>query len=281
LIVIALSIEPISSTIGTKENAIMDSQNQQSQINKPSNRKWIVLALGGGCALIALIAVGVAVVLAVLGPTIGKTFSTISTTLSTPQATETSQVQLSNVVMPPTRDHPQANGNKMGNPNAKVKITEYADYQCPFCMRYWATTEPQIIQNYVATGKVYYEYRSVGGFIGPESADAANAAYCAADQNKFWEYHDILFANWTGENAGDFVPDKLRQFAAALNLNMDQFNTCLNAGAHNAQVSQDVSGAKAAGVRGTPAFVINGKLTEGALPYSNFQQLIDAALNGQ
>jgi len=169
----------------------------------------------------------------------------------------------------------------MGDPNAPVKIIEYADFQCPYCLHYWTETEPQIIQNYVATGKVYYEYRSVGGFIGPESADAANAAYCAADQNKFWEYHDILFANWTGENAGDFTPDKLRQYAQAINLNLDQFNTCINTGAHTNEVDQDVTDAKAAGVTGTPAFVINGKLIEGAQPYSVFQQTIDAALNGQ
>ncbi|HEY9152859.1 MAG TPA: thioredoxin domain-containing protein [Anaerolineales bacterium] len=256
----------------------MENQVQPPETNQPSNRKWIVLAVGGGCALIACIAVVVAVALAEF-PLLNKTIS--GNPSPAPQDNNTTQNQTANVVMPPTRDHPQANGNKMGNPNAPVKIVEYADYQCPYCMHYWQDTEPQIIQNYVATGKVYYEYRSVGGFIGPESADAANAAYCAADQNKFWEYHDILFANWTGENAGDFAPDRLRQYAAAVNLNIDQFNTCLNAGAHNDQVSQDVSDAKAAGVQGTPAFIINGKLVEGAQPYSGFQQMIDAALNGQ
>ena len=265
----------------------MENQIQRPETNKASNRKWIALAIGGGCALIACIAVVAAVVLAVLGPTLGKTFSSISINstptpqIQLPNSTSIPQVQLPNVVMPPARDHPQANGNKMGNPNAPVKIIEYADFQCPYCMHYWQATEAQIIQNYVATGKVYYEYRSVGGFLGPESADAANAAYCAADQNKFWDYHDILFANWTGENAGDFTPDKLRQYASAIHLNLDQFNTCLNTGAHNDQVTQDIIAAKAAGVHGTLAFIINGKLVVGAQPYSSFQQEIDAALNGQ
>jgi protein-disulfide isomerase len=273
---ISLSIGWISSTIHAKENAKMENQIQPPETNKPSNQKWIVIAIGVGCALIACIAVVVIVVLTLLGPTIGKTFSSTSI-----DSTPTTQVQIPNVIMPPARDHPQANGNKMGNPNAPVKIIEYADFQCPYCMHYWQETEPQIIQNYVATGKVYYEYHSVGGFIGPESADAANAAYCAADENKFWEYHDILFANWTGENVGDFSPDKLRQFASAIHLNLDQFNTCLSVGIHSDQVSKDAADAKAAGVSGTPAFIVNGKLVEGAQPYSTFQQTIDALLNGQ
>jgi protein-disulfide isomerase len=260
---------------------MMENQSQPPEANKSSNQKWIVLGVGGGCALIAGIVVIAALVVANLSPAIGKTLSSVSVNPNiAAQVTDTPQSNMSNVVMPPSRNHPQANGNKMGNPNAPVKIVEYADFQCPYCMQYWQETEPQIIQNYVATGKVYYEYHSVGGFIGPESADAANAAYCAADQNKFWEYHDMLFANWSGENAGDFTPDKLRQYAAAVHLNLNQFNTCLNAGAHSDQVNQDVSDAKAAGVHATPSFIINGNLVEGAQPYSNFQKTIDAALNG-
>ena len=261
---------------------MMENQTQPPEVNKTSNLKWIILAIGGGIVLIACIAVLAALAVTYLAPILGKTSSSISVnpTVVT-NVTAAPQSTVLNVVMPPARDHPQANGNKMGDPNAPVKIVEYADFQCPYCMHYWEETEPQIIQNYVATGKVYYEYRSVGGFIGPESADAADAAYCAADQNKFWEYHDILFANWTGENAGDFTPDRLRQYAAAIHLNVDQFNTCLNSGAHTNQVDQDVADAKTAGVQGTPAFFINGKLIEGAQPYSAFQQAIDAALNGQ
>jgi protein-disulfide isomerase len=277
---ISLSIGWISSTIHAKENAKMENQIQPPEAtNKASNQKWIVIAIGVGCALIACIAVVVIVVLTLLGPAIGNIFSSISTNPIS-NSTSVPQIQFPNVVMPPARNHPQADGNKMGNPNAPVKIIEYADFQCPYCMHYWQETEPQIIQNYVAIGKVYYEYRSVGGFISPESADAANAAYCAADQNKFWEYHDILFANWTGENAGDFTPDKLRQYASAIHLNLDQFNTCLSVGVHSDQVSKDVADAKAAGVTGTPAFIVNGKLMEGAQPYSTFQQTIDALLNG-
>ncbi len=223
-------------------------------------------------ACVALIA---ALGFAVFAPTTSRVFSQITNLTPNPQTVP------ANVIMPPARPHPQADGNKMGDPNAPVKIIEYADFQCPYCLHYWEDTEPQIIQNYVATGKVYYEYRSMGGFIGPESEAAAAAAYCAGDQGKFWEYHDILFANWTGENAGDFTQTKLQQFATALSLNLDQFNTCLNNGNYTARVNQDVTDAHVAGVQATPSFLINGKLLEGAQPYEDFQKEIDAALQGQ
>ncbi len=255
-----------------------ENQTQPPAEPKPSNRKWIALGIGGGCALLACVALVTALTVpAVLSRVNSSVFSHVTEVTLTPSASSS----LAPVVMPPARQHPQADGNKMGDPNAPVKIVEYADFQCPYCMRYWEDTEPQIIQTYVATGKVYYEYRSVGEFIGPESAAAAAAAYCAGDQGKFWEYHDLLFANWTGENVGDFAQARLQQFASTLGLNIDQFNTCLNNGNYTARVNQDVSDAKAAGVRATPSFVINGKLLEGAQPFDAFQQMIEAALQGQ
>ncbi len=260
----------------------METQNQPPAVDKSPNRKWIVLGIGGGCALIACLAIVAALAVNYLGPRLRGISNSISGNPSgTTDATSMPQGQTFNPVIPPTRDHPQAKDDRMGDPNAPVKIIEYADYQCPYCMKYWEETEPQIIQNYVGTGKVYYEYHSVGDFLGAESAAAANAAYCAADQNKFWEYHDILFANWTGEHVGDFAPDKLRQYAAAIHLNPDPFKTCVDSAAHMDRVNQDANDAKAAGVRATPSFIINGKLIEGANPYPTFQKDIDAALNGK
>ncbi len=262
---------------------MIENQTQPAPPSNTSNRKWIILAIGGGCALIACVVVAAAITFALLAPVTGNTFSIINIiTTPTSQASNpsnTPQVSIpSNVVIPQPRQHPQADGNKMGDPNAPVKIIEYADFQCPYCMHYWEQTEPQIIQTYIATGKVYYEYRSIGDFIGPDSATAAEAAYCAGDQNRFWEYHDVLFANWTGENVGDFSTEKLKQYAAAIGLNQVQFETCLNNGNYADRVNQDVADAKADGVRATPSFLINGQLLEGAQPFSAFQQMIDAAL---
>ncbi len=183
--------------------------------------------------------------------------------------------------MPSPRPHPEAKANTMGDPQASVKIIEYADFQCPFCVRFWQETEPQIISTYVATGKVVYEYRSVGAFIGPDSALAAEAAYCAGDQGKFWEYHDVLFSNWTGENVGDFTPFKLSLYAATVGLDQITLDDCVSQGKYIGRVQQDVTDADASGIKATPSFLINGKLLEGAQPFDVFQQAIESALQGK
>ena len=252
-----------------------------------SKQTWVWWLVGGGCVLLAccvLIAV-LAGAFFMLSPQTGQVFSTITTEVpslpQTPLATQQPFVPGSgNVDLPEPRQHPMAESNRMGDPNAPVKIIEYADFQCPYCVRYWQDTETQIIENYVVTGKVFYEYRSMGEFIGPESAAAAEAAYCAGAQNKFWEYHDILYANWSGENVGDFTDAKLRAFAAALGLDQNAFDQCMSSGKFADRVQQDAANAKAAGINGTPAFLINDQLLQGAQPYSDFEQAIEAALQG-
>ncbi len=170
--------------------------------------------------------------------------------------------------------------NSMGDPNAPIHIIEYGDFQCPFCLKFWSETEPQMIEEYVNTGKVYFEYRSVGAFLGPESGWAAQGAYCAGDQNKFWEYHDTLFTNWTGENVGDFTQDKLIEYAKALDLNMEEFKSCISAEKHKGTVDQDAAQAEADGVHATPTLFINGIIYEGTLPFHALKYIIDQALNG-
>lgn len=258
-----------------QESILITNQTQSEPTHKVSGIRFAALFIGGGCALIACLALIFVLGVRFLGPQIGGIFSQINIGANnTPSSTQV------NIILPAPRPHPQANGNTMGNPKAPVKIIEYADFQCPFCLRYWQETELQLINTYITTGKVYYEYRSVGAFIGPESASAAEAAYCAGDQGKFWEYHDVLYSNWTGENAGDFTPDKLRQFAEAIGLDSNKFDDCLNRGIHASQVEQDVTEAKADGVQATPSFLINRKLIKGAQPFGVFQQAIETALKG-
>jgi protein-disulfide isomerase len=183
-------------------------------------------------------------------------------------------------------ERPKVNDNAMGDPNAPIRIEEFSDYQCPFCARFYEDTEGQIADTFVADGTVYFVYRSFGGFIGAESQAAAEAAYCAGEQNKYWEYHDILFANQTGENVGAFTDRRLQAFAETLSLDMDAFNECFNSGKFSDRVTQDGQDGKAAGVTGTPAFVlsytVNGeqktRFINGAQPYSQFQTEIEAAL---
>ena len=126
------------------------------------------------------------------------------------------------------RARPQAQDNSTGDPNAPIKLVEFSDFQCPYCARFNNETEKQLEDAYVATGKVFYTYRSYGAWIGKESADAAEAAYCAGDQGKFWEMHDIIFANQTGENVGDFTPKRLAAFAEKIGLDMGTFQSCFN-----------------------------------------------------
>ena len=133
-------------------------------------------------------------------------------------------------------ERPQADGNAAGSPDAPIKLEEYSDFQCPYCDRFTKDTEAQIMDAYVTTGKVYFVYRSFGSWIGAESGDAAEAAYCAGDQGKFWEMHDIIFANQTGENVGNFTPKRLTAFAQTIGLNATEYQSCFNGGTHKDRV---------------------------------------------
>jgi len=172
----------------------------------------------------------------------------------------------------------QVKFNGAGDPNAPVKIIEYSDFQCPYCARFSQLTEQQLMDTYVSTGQVYFEYRSFGEFIGPESTRSAEAAYCAGDQNKFWEMHDLLFANQNGENQGAFNDQRLTTFAEKLGLEMGTFNDCFTSGKYLGQVKQDALDGAQVGVKATPSFILNGKLIEGAQPFSAFQTEIEALL---
>lgn len=182
------------------------------------------------------------------------------------------------IVEHPTMNRPQVKFNAMGDPNAPVKIIEYSDFQCPYCAKFTADTEQQLIDTYVATGKVYFEYHSFGEFIGAESVRAAEAAYCAGDQEKFWEMHDLIFANQNGENQGTFSDKYLSALAAKAGVDVATFNDCFNNGKYAAQVKQDGIDAAKSGIQSTPSFLINGTLFEGAQPFAAFQAQIDPLL---
>ncbi len=182
------------------------------------------------------------------------------------------------IVTPAVKTRPMVDFNTMGDKNAPVTIIEYSDFQCPYCANFSNQTEQQLIDAFIATGKVRFIYRSYGEFIGPESRRTAEAAYCAGDQGKFWEMHDIIFANQNGENAGNFNDRKIVAFAEKIGLDMGQFNDCFNSNKYADQVTQDGADGQQAGVKATPSFTINGTLFEGAQPIGAFQTAIEAAL---
>lgn len=189
---------------------------------------------------------------------------------------------------------PQADKNSMGDSNAPVKIVEFSDYQCPFCERFSTDTEPSLIESYISTGKVHFTYRSTGNWVSQninsgltESEDAAEAAYCAGDQGKYWEMHDMIFANVLGEDVGSFTDRRLSAIAEKTGLDMTQYEECYSSNKYRDAVVKDGQDALAAGVQGTPSFVLTytnasgeevTELIEGAQPFSVFQEKIEAAL---
>ncbi len=121
---------------------------------------------------------------------------------------------------------------------------------------------------------VYWHY----AFLGQESQWASEASECANDQNKFWEYHDKLFASQNGENQGAFSKDNLKKFAADLGLDTQSFNQCLDSGKYTSFVQQESAAARQIGVQSTPSFVVNGKPIVGAETFDTFKQMIDQML---
>lgn len=168
---------------------------------------------------------------------------------------------------------PKAVENTLGDPNAKVVVEEFADFQCPWCAKYATEMELEIIQKYVSTDQVYYRFIPFS-FIGKESFDAAEATYCAMDQGKFWEYREVVFANHNGENGGWYTADRLSAFAAKLDLDTDAFEQCLSSDKYLKKVNDDVVYSKSKGVTSTPSFIVNGKLVN----MSQLTQAIDEAL---
>jgi len=190
------------------------------------------------------------------------------------------------VVIPPQVSRPNADFNAAGDPNAPITITEYSDFQCPYCRIFFENTEALLMERYVDTGTVYFVYKSVGQFIGAESKAAAEAAYCAGDQGKFWEMHDVIFANQTGENVGAYTDRRLEAFADTIDLDRGQFDNCMSSGKYDERTDQDAKDATAAGIQATPSFIItyqvNGetqtRVIQGAQSIDVFAQEIEAAL---
>ena len=166
----------------------------------------------------------------------------------------------------------------LGDQNAPVTVVSYGDFQCPFCGKFFKETESVLREKYIKTGKVKFVYRDFA-FLGQESLWAANAALCAGDQGKFWQYHDYLYSNQKGENQGAFSKDNLKSFAVVLGLDKDKFNKCVDSDKYSDLIQKETKGGGEAGVSGTPASFINGTLYAGALPANTFTQIIDNELN--
>jgi len=140
--------------------------------------------------------------------------------------------------------------------------------------------KPALFKQYVETGKVTFVYKHAA-FLGQESMWAGEASECAADQGKFWEYHDLVFSRQKGENQGAFTKDKLLAMAQELKLDMTKFEPCLKNDQTLGRVQADTEAGQEAGVRGTPTFFINGQGLVGAQPIEACKAVIDKILKGK
>ena len=143
----------------------------------------------------------------------------------------------------------------MGNPDAKITILEWGDYQCTFCYKFHQNTLNIINENFIKTGKVKIIFKDFP-LNGPDSKLAAEASYCAHDQKKYWEYHDQLYENWAGERTGWITRESLSKFAELINLDIIEFNKCLDDSKYENKVNLMYEFGNEIGIDATPSFLV-------------------------
>ncbi|MFQ5496556.1 MAG: DsbA family protein [Nitrosopumilus sp.] len=143
----------------------------------------------------------------------------------------------------------------MGDVNAPITILEWGDYQCTFCYKFHQNTLDIINEDYIKTGKVKLVFKDFP-LNGPDSLLAAEASYCAHDQGKYWEYHDELYKNWGGERTGWVSRDSLDKFASAVNLDLEEFNKCLDNKKYQNKVTTLHEFGEKIGIDATPSFLV-------------------------
>ncbi len=163
-----------------------------------------------------------------------------------------------------------------GNANASVVITEYSDYECPFCAEFTLETLPQLQTDYFETGKVLFIFKDYPIPVHQKALKAAEATYCAGEQREdaFWEMHVKLFANQE-----DLELDHLRTYAEEMGLELDSFNNCLDIEKYKNLVLRNRQQGAELDVSATPTLFINDEKVVGLEPYENLVELIETQLN--
>lgn len=167
----------------------------------------------------------------------------------------------------------------LGDPSAPVTIVEFGDYQCHQCYNWFHNTKPAIMKDYIETGKANLVFVDLA-FLGSDSPKAAQASYCAEDQEMYWEYHNLLYNSQEPTIDGGWAnSERLKAFAFSLGLDMELFESCLDSGKYSKRVQYNIQQAREHGVRGTPGFFIVGpdgqQQIGGAQPFSVFKQILD------
>lgn len=165
-----------------------------------------------------------------------------------------------------------------GSPDAPLQLVEYSDFLCPHCSTF-STTIDGLAPDYIETGKLQVIFRNYA-FLATESVQAARAAECALDQgaDKFWQYHDLLYAN-QGAGRAAFSRSRLIDYAEQIGLDVDEFRTCLNSNAKAAEVQSDLAEGNSSGVNSTPTWFLNGQIVRGALAENELRRLFEDLLS--
>jgi protein-disulfide isomerase len=171
---------------------------------------------------------------------------------------------------PPRQKVAVAGGAVRGAAAAPIEIIEFSDFQCPYCLRAFPTVN-QVLSTYGDRVRLVYRHYPLPNH--PNARPAAEASQCAAEQGQFWQYHDRLFADPT-----KLSDEGLKQSAAALGMDAGRFNVCFDTHKYKDQVETDIKEGNEAGVSGTPAFFINGRMITGAQPFEAFKRIIDEEL---
>jgi protein-disulfide isomerase len=177
----------------------------------------------------------------------------------------------------PEENYQNVNRNAIGNPDAPVVIEEFFSFACSHCQAFALESFPRLLEDYINNGIVYYISRPLS-FGGPSDAVgiASQAVYCAADQGKYFEMHDIIFANFS---AYGYQTSQLESMAESIGLDMSQYNACISNADHAATIEADLALAVESEINSTPNFLVNGELAiVGNKDYSFFQQQIEIAL---
>jgi protein-disulfide isomerase len=231
--------------------------------------------------IIALIAIGVLVAGGAAAVFMSSNAATVpATTTSKPASSKSTEEIVTQLLSPSMKNAPA-----LGNDSAKVTIVEFGDYQCTWCHRWHESTKDAVMTSFVDTGKARFLFKDypINDLSDRASSKAAEASYCAADQGKYWQYHDETYNNWKGENPSPawVTAASLKQFATNVGIkDMDAFSQCLDSGKYAGIVSDNYNLARSIGLDATPSFIViadgqTPKLLRGAYPYSSFENVIN------
>ena len=167
-------------------------------------------------------------------------------------------------------------GYTLGAASAPIEITEYSDFECPFCASFATVQMPVVREQLIATGKVRWRFRDYPLPSHAYSRFAALAAHCAGEQGKFWEMHDQLFANHQWAQTGKNPSALFRDFAKAIGLDLTKYDACMDSQRYAGRIEASAEEGTALGVKGTPSFFVSGRPFQGRATSDDFKALVDS-----